>query len=49
VKPAQWALGRIPLVDDLVYVGGDAVAFLVYENNDGHLYIVHASVIGTPP
>jgi hypothetical protein len=43
------ALGRIPLVDDLVYIGGDAVAFLVYENNDRHLYIMHASVIGTPP
>jgi hypothetical protein len=47
----QSAVGQLPSLGDMAYLGGDAVAFLVSATagNISQLVIMHAAVIGSPP
>jgi hypothetical protein len=42
-------VGYMPILGDLVYLGGDAVAFLSYADESRQLFIMHAQIIGNTP
>ena len=42
-------VGQLPILGEMAYIGGDAIAFLSYSGNSFQLEIMHASVIGSPP
>jgi hypothetical protein len=43
------AIGQLPILSEMVYIGGDAVAFLSYAGNSSQLEIMHATAIASPP
>ncbi len=43
------AVGEIPGLGEMTYIGGDAIAFLSFGTNSYQLEIMHAAVIGSPP
>jgi hypothetical protein len=41
--------GQLAILGPMAYIGGDAIAFLIYTNDSYELHIMHATVIGSPP